>query len=110
SSTYLRSKSTESYDELGRVYQANTYSVDPSSGSVSSNSLISQNWYNSRGMVEKTSSPGGAVGKSAFDGAGRTTASYVTDGGGDSSYSDAANVTSDNVLNESDFTYDSDGN
>ena len=50
------------------------------------------------------------VSKSAFDGAGRTTASYITDGGGDSGYSDADDVTGDNVLTEMDYTYDADGN
>src|SRR5207248_9370065 len=54
--------------------------------------------------------PGGEVGKSLFDGAGRETTSYVSDGGGDSSWSDAGNVTGDNVLSQIETTYDKDGN
>ena len=41
-----------------------------------------------------------------FDGLGRTTKSYVTDGGGDTTYSDAGNVTGDAVLSQSELTYD----
>jgi RHS repeat-associated protein len=61
-------------------------------------------------MVMKSSSPGGAISKAEFDGAGRTTKSYITDGGGDSGYSDADDVTSDNVLSQNEVTYDSNGN
>ena len=39
SSSALRAKTTAAFDELGRVYRAKTFSVDPSSGSVSSNAL-----------------------------------------------------------------------
>lgn len=106
----LRAKSTTDFDELNRPYQSNTFSVNPSSGTVSSNSLVSKAWYNSRGLVMKSSSPGGTVVKNEYNGVGWNTKSYVTDGGGDSGYSDADDVTSDNVLSQSEFTYDSNGN
>ena len=36
--------------------------------------------------------------------------SYATDGGGDSTWSDAGNVTGDNVLTQSETQYDAAGN
>src|SRR5262249_24847458 len=54
--------------------------------------------------------PGGKVNKSQYDGANRTTKSFVTDGGGDATWADAGNVTGDNVLNQVEETYDGDGN
>jgi RHS repeat-associated protein len=110
SSSALRAKSTNSFDELGRVYQSNVFSVDPSNGNVSTNSLVSKSWFNSRGLLMKSSSPGGVVSKSEFDGVGRTTKSYITDGGGDSAYGDADDVTSDNVLSQLEYTYDANSN
>src|SRR5262249_18416495 len=47
----LRAQSTTSYDELGRVYRQEVYSVDPSSGSVGSYTLKSDTWYDARGQV-----------------------------------------------------------
>ena len=43
-----------------------------------------------------------------FDGAGRETVSYVSDGGGDTTWTDATNVTGDNVLSQVESTYDKD--
>src|ERR1700720_3267941 len=39
SSSLLRGKTVDSFDNQGRVYESQTYSVDPSSGSVSTNAL-----------------------------------------------------------------------
>ena len=110
SASLLRAQTTTSYDELGRAYLSETYSVDPSSGNVGANTLKSQSWFDARGLVVKTSAPGGVVQKSAFDGAGRLTTSYMTDGGGDSAYADAANVTGDIVLEQAEYAYDASGN
>ncbi|MBO0696925.1 MAG: RHS repeat protein, partial [Zavarzinella sp.] len=110
SASALRAKSTADYDELGRAYQSKTFSVDPANGTVSTNALVSQWWYNSRGLEMKASSPGGLVTKSEFDGLGRTTKSYVTDGGGDGTYADAGDVTGDTVLSQTEWTFDPDGN
>src|SRR5262249_56917559 len=61
-------------------------------------------------MLIKTSSPGGTVSKAVHDGAGRTTKSYTTDGGGDLTWSDAGNVTGDAVLHMVVTSYDADSN
>ena len=47
--------------------------------------------------------------KAAHDGVGRTTASYSTDGGGDTAWSDAFTVTGDTVLSQVEMTYDASG-
>ncbi|MBO0698570.1 MAG: RHS repeat protein, partial [Zavarzinella sp.] len=54
--------------------------------------------------------PGGLVTKDEFDGVGRTTKESQTDGGGDSGYSDADDVTGDAVLTQTEWQYDADGN
>ncbi|MCI0463316.1 MAG: hypothetical protein L0Z62_40735, partial [Gemmataceae bacterium] len=110
SSSLLRAKSTASYDAQGRVYYTATYSVSPSDGTVSSNALTSDVWYGRRGQVLKSAEPGGLVSKNAHDGAGRLTASYQTDGGGDSGWGDADDVTGDAVLAQTEYTYDAAGN
>lgn len=109
SSSLLRAKGTVSTDELGRVYKSEAFSVDPSSGSVSSYALTSQTWYDARGLTLKTSAPGGLVQKYAYDSLGRATTVYSTDGGGDSGYSDADDVTGDIVLSQGETTYDAGG-
>jgi RHS repeat-associated protein len=106
----LRAQSTTSYDELGRAYRSSTFSVNPSSGAVSTNSLRTDVWYDSRGYAIKTASPNGLVQKVVVDGAGRATVSYATDGGGDTTYTHAGNVTGDTVLTQAETTYDRDGN
>jgi len=110
SASLLRAQTKLSYDDQGRVYNTQVYSVDPSTGSVSTNALSTQVWYDHRGEVIKKSSPGGEVDKSQFDGAGRETVSYVSDGGGDTTWTDATNVTGDNVLSQVETSYDKDGN
>jgi RHS repeat-associated protein len=110
SSSLLRAQTVTSYDDQGRVYQTQTYSVNPSTGSVSTYALTTNYWYNHRGQVIKEADPGGLVTKRAYDGAGRLTTVYTTDGGGDSSWSDAGNVTGDAVLEQVEYTLDADGN
>ncbi|WP_020476098.1 MBG domain-containing protein [Zavarzinella formosa] len=106
----LRAKSVTSYDEQGRVFRNENYSVDPSSGTVSTYSLRTDSWFDSRGNTVKSSSPGSAVTKTAYDGLGRPTVSYVVDSADDSSYADAADVTGDAVLTQTEMTYDNGGN
>ncbi len=110
SSSLLRSQTENLLDELGRGYRTLTYSVDQSSGSVSSNSLATNIWLDARGLVVKESAPGGLVTKYLHDGAGRQTKTYLTDGGGDTAYGDADDVTGDNVLQQSETTYDTNSN
>lgn len=105
SSSLLRAKSTTSYDGRDRAFRVQTYSVDPSSGIVG-NSVSTNTWFNKRSQVIKTSVPGGLVQKNSYDGAGRVITSYVTDGGSDSSWSDAKTVTGDIVLSQTETNYD----
>ena len=110
SSSLLRAQSTTSFDELGRAYRTDTYSVDPSTGSVGTYTLSSQAWFDARGQVIKTLSAGGVVQKRIYDGAGRTVSMYTTDGGGDTGYADADDVTGDTVLSQTETAYDPSGN
>ncbi|MBA4192465.1 MAG: hypothetical protein C0467_31235, partial [Planctomycetaceae bacterium] len=110
SSSLLRAQSTTSFDDLGRVYRTDTFSVNQSSGAVSTNSLHTDVWYSSRGQVIKVASPNGLVEKLVYDGVGRVTTGYLTDGGGDTTYADAGTVTGDIVVEQSETTYDKDSN
>ena len=98
------------YDAQGRVYQQSQYSVNQSTGALSTYALTTDQWYDRRGYVIKTDGAGGLVTKSIIDGAGRLTKRYQTDGGGDSAWSDADDVSGDIVLNQQEFTYDAAGN
>ena len=112
----LRAASTASYDEQGRVYRTKVYSVDPLTGNAASAALTSDTWYDHRGNVIKTAAPGGLVTKMVYDGAGRPTVAYQSDGGGDAAagasgnWSDAGSVSGDVVLSQLESAYDADGN
>ncbi|MFO0929436.1 MAG: SdrD B-like domain-containing protein [Gemmataceae bacterium] len=110
SASLLRARATTSYDEQGRTYRSETFSVDPTTGAVSATGLKSDSWYDPRGLTIKTAAPGGLVTKMAYDGAGRTTVTYTTDGGGDSGYADADDVVGDIVLEQQEYAYDASGN
>jgi len=110
SSSLLRAKTTTDYDEQGRVYRTKVFSVDPSTGSVSTNALTTNAFYDRRGNVIKTSAPEGLVQKWQYDGAGRVAKAFYSDGGGDSGWGDADDVIGDIVLSQSENTYDADGN
>ena len=99
-----------SYDEQGQVYRTDTYDVNPTTGSVGTNTLYTLTWHDARGNVIETQAPGGLVTKDTFDGAGRLTMEYQTDGGGGTGYAAASSVSSDTVLTQTAYTYDSDGN
>ena len=105
----MRAKSTAEYDELGRAYRTRTHSVDPAGGAVAANALVTDTWFDLRGMVAKVAAPGGLVRKTSHDGAGRAVVSYATDGGGDAGFADALTVTGDTVLSQSEASYDKDG-
>jgi RHS repeat-associated protein len=109
-SSLLRAKATTSYDEQGRDYREQVYRVDPSTGAVSASALTTDTFYDHRGDVLETAEPGGLVTKDAYDGAGRLTTTYTTDGGGDAGWADAGNVTGDVVLEQVEYAYDADGN
>jgi RHS repeat-associated protein len=110
SSSVLRARATTSYDEQGRPYRAQVSSVDQSNGTISTNGLTTDLWFDHRGLWIKQAVPGGLVQKMTYDGAGRVTKTYATDGGGDSGWGDAGTVTGDTVLTQSESQYDADGN
>jgi RHS repeat-associated protein len=117
SAALLRARSTSSYDEQGRVYLTQVYSVNPSTGAVSTTSLNTNTWFNHRGLVIESSQPGGLKTKNAYDGASRTTVVYTTDGNGDAapgtanSWANAGTVsTTNNVLTQVETSYDNDSN
>jgi RHS repeat-associated protein len=116
SNSLLRAQTNTLYDAQGRVYQTDVYSVS-TSGVVSLYPLVTNNWYNHRGLLVKTSAPGGLVQKMAYDNAGRETFVYTTDGNGDAAagtaqgWSDARQVNSmNNVLTQTQTQYDGDSN
>ena len=99
SASLLRAQTNVSYDDQGRVYQTQTYSVNPSTGAVSSTALTTNSFYNLRGLLIATYAPGGLATKDAYDGAGRVTTEYTSDGGsGPLSWISASSVGNDTVL------------
>jgi RHS repeat-associated protein len=110
SASLLRAYSTSDYDDQGRIYGTHVFSVDQSSGAISSTSLNSGTWYDHRDNVIKTSQPGGLVTKTQYDGAGRAVKSFTTDGLGDAGWLSAGSVAGNNVLSQSETQYDADGN
>src|SRR5262249_37877501 len=110
SASLLRAYATNNFDDQQRLYANHVFSVDQTNGTVSSNSLNTLVWYNRRGDVIKTSEPGGLGEKDSYDGAGRVTKKFTTDGGGDSTWADAGNVTGDEVLDQVENQYDADDN
>ncbi|HEX8522849.1 MAG TPA: RHS repeat domain-containing protein, partial [Tepidisphaeraceae bacterium] len=66
---------TMRYDQEGRVYATETFGVDSSTGDLSDYPLRSFTWYDSRGNVIKSLTPGGLVTKYAYDSLGRLTKS-----------------------------------
>ena len=110
SSSLLRAQSETSYDDLGQVYQTQTFEVNQSSGSVSSSALTTNYYRDLVGNVIAESDPGGLWTKTKFDGAGRPTFVYITDGAGGTTYAEASSVASDNVLEQDETQYDADSN
>ena len=102
-------KSGSNFDDRGRIYRAETFSVDPVTGDVGG-SLKADTWYDARGNIVKGQSVGGLVTKVAYDGANRPTLVSLTDGGGDLSLTDALNTVGDVVLEEYATTYDAASN
>ncbi len=106
----LRAQEIDNYDDQGRVYKTQVYDVNPSNGSVSSTALTTNDYYDHRGDLMAESAPGGLWSKSVYDGAGRDTMDYTTDGAGGTTWSAAASVASDTVLEQTQTLYDADSN
>jgi hypothetical protein len=103
--TTLRAKRTSTFDNQGRVYRSDVYSVDPNNGSLANNTMKTYTWYSHRGQVIKTLSSGGLVTKNLYDGAGRITKSYQNDGASDPAPTVTGNwAAAGNVLGNNIFT------
>lgn len=105
----LRAQATAAYDEQGRVYQLAEKVVNQSSGAIVATQTTDV-WYSRRGEQIKAEAPNGSVTKFQYDGAGRVILEATTDGGGDLAWSDAATLTGDDVLAQTDYEYDANGN
>jgi hypothetical protein len=99
-----------SFDDQGRDFQTTTYPVTAGTGSIGSFGLVTNSYFDHRGDLIETASPGGQVQKSTFNGAGEDIADYTTDGAGGDSWADAASVTGDHVVEETLTSFDPDAN
>ncbi|MDP9175784.1 MAG: hypothetical protein M3O30_18235 [Planctomycetota bacterium] len=115
-SSKLRARTVESYDDQGRVYQTQVFSVDPSSGTYSQ-ALTTQTYYDHRGDAIETIGATGLVTKTQYDGAGRPIMTYITDGGAVNNsgsiltgWTNASSVSGDIVIEQTADGYDKDGN
>jgi RHS repeat-associated protein len=106
----LRAHRTTAYDDQGRVYLTQTYSVDQTNGTISANSLATNFWFDHRRQPIKKAEPGGLVTKTRYDGARRVTKTYLTDGYQDVTWTDAGSVSTNNVLSQTEKQYDANGN
>jgi RHS repeat-associated protein len=109
----LRAKSETAFDQKGQVYQTIVHEVDADDGDVH-DALTTNYWYDLRGQLIKTKDPNGLFTKTAYDGVGRTVASYLSydddDTEGGSAYSGAGNVTGDTVVEQTKYAYDATSN
>jgi RHS repeat-associated protein len=110
SPSLLRAYTTTEYDDQGRVYQTSMYDVNPTNGTISSNSLTTNYYYDLRGDQIAESDPGGLWTKTQYDGAGRAAVEYATDGGSGTDWNAANTVSGDTVLEQLETTYDADSN
>jgi RHS repeat-associated protein len=95
------------YDRQGRTYETTVHKINPSTGaSTSGGELVTETWYDDAGRVIKQK--GATTSKSEYDRHGRMIRSFVIAGDNDSSYSDCASVSNDDVMSESQTVYDSD--
>ena len=103
-------RTVTAYDDQGRVYQVQQFSVDPGTGVVSTAALTTNFWYDHRGNLIAEADPGGLVTKDAYDGAGRSVALSLTDGAGGTTWAAAGTLDGDHVVSQVLTTYDADGN
>ena len=105
----LRADATYGYDDQGRLTTTTALGVDPSSGDLTGASEVTDDYYDADGQLIAERSPTGLWTKTSYDGAGRVTATYQSDGAGTSD-TDAATVSGDIVLSQTQDVYDGDGN
>ncbi len=106
----LRGRSVTSFNEWGQAYQTTDYGANPLTGALAYVPLVTNIWFDLRGLAAKTQLPGGRVEKAQFDGLGQLTSWFNASDGGSSSWSDALTVANDRVLTQVDYEYDNVGN
>lgn len=99
-----------SYDDQGRLFQQQTFSVTPGAGTVSPDALTTNYYFDHRGNQIAVSAPGGLWTKDVYDGAGRLVTEYMTDGSSGTTWADASTVADDIVLEQMETVYDGDSN
>ena len=110
SSSLLRSQTVTKTDNDGNVYQTLTYDVNQATGAVSSAALTTNYYFDARGDQVAESDPGGEWTKDVYNGAGELVVEYTTDGAGGTGYAAATSVANDNVLEQTQYLDDGDGN
>jgi RHS repeat-associated protein len=108
---------TSEYDSQNRDYEDQTYSVDPTTGTISTAAETTYTFYGPRGNVIEAVAPTGQVTKNVYNGVGELVDVYVTDGGavnnGGSTvltYAAAESVSNDVVISQTAYGYNGDGN
>ncbi|MCD4728910.1 MAG: hypothetical protein K8R46_14725, partial [Pirellulales bacterium] len=98
------------HDELNRPYKTETYAVDPDDGTVG-NALTNNTWCDAAGNVIKQKSAGSdSFTKISYDGVGRVTKTYLGYDTDETLYADADDVTGDTIFEQTETTYDPQGN
>jgi RHS repeat-associated protein len=106
----LVAKTETSYDDLGRVYLVENYSV--SSGTAGT-AIKHKTWYDATGNIIKTQQAGSrAFEKKEYNGVSWVTKSFVCYDAdeADTDYTAAGTVTGDTVMQQTEYTYDDAGN
>jgi YD repeat-containing protein len=106
----LRAHSAASYDYRGRVYQTSVSDVDQTTGNITATLRTTNLYYDHRGNLIENAPSGGVVTKTVYDGAGRPTAVYTTDGGNHTDWAAANTVANDIVWRQQETQYDPSGN
>jgi YD repeat-containing protein len=106
----LRAESSASYDYRGRVYKTNVYDVNQTTGNVSATLRTTNLYYDHRGNLIENAPSGGVVTKTSYDGAGRPTVVYTTNGATGTDWTSANTVAQDIVYRQQETQYDLAGN
>ena len=105
----LRSDVTTAYDERGQVYQTSVFGVNPITGTETGDSQVTSDYHDLGGDLVAERAPTGLWTKTLYDGAGRVTSAYQTDGV-NATYYGASTLYGDVVLSQTAYAYDGDGN
>jgi len=95
--------SESAYDAMGRNWKSIRHKIDSADGS-DDDTLVTESWFDEEGRQIKQR--GSNLTKSRYDGLGRLTHSFILALDDDSTYGDAANLSGDIVLQESQTVYD----